>query len=357
MKKITSILTVVLLLALLAVPISAYDEMNVNIQDVQTTEIELVYKNKSVPNKIFNELSEKYSVTQDDSNTYVRFVVANMNIAEDLKNNFNNILKVFHDNKASEDINLNNIEFESSFNGATFGGRTEIVVDGEVPDAPINVHIKGSVSVNQDDYESDKVITPDMFPLYLEYGTSTIDELSITIEPESNYKTIDVTYVIRKSNGPYKQMTEDEYKAMGYEVLGYNNGSITLMYSYSDLMEFNNMFNYNLVRLFNIVGNLQIDSGKSLTKSMTVTGGVSKSESIDNVTLSIVMPEKSKDSVSGAVGQTFKYDMTRPFTTDISFTAANMSTVIIILVVALGIGMVVVCFITLNKRGAHIRIK
>jgi len=359
MKKLFSLLTICLMLFTLSLPVYAYEEVNVNIKNVQTTEIDIIFKKGDLSKNFLNSLSDEIKIMESDDNILLRITVSNANIQEEFKEDFDVLIQAleqYHPEIANE-LKSKNINLESSFYGYPFGGRTSIYLTGENFDKNINIFMDGTFSYNNSEYVSEAQITPSDIPLSLEYGTTTADSLEIRIEPQNNYKTVHVTYAIKTSSGRMKDMSAEAYAKEGFNVVSQSSDNIVIEESYSDLGGFNNLFNLNLGRYFNVIGNLQIDSQKSLTKSMTVTGKFVESESIDNVILKIIMPEEATDSVSMYTGDIFTYDVTGNAEINIEFSKINTSTLLILTIVPICIIFVVASLIMLNKRGGHIRIK
>lgn len=359
MKKLFSLLTICLMLFTLSLPVYAYEEVNVNIKDVQTTEIDIIFKKGDLSKNFLSSLAEEIKILESDNNILLRMTISNARAQEDFKEDFEKLIKSLeqHHPKIADELKSKNITLESSFYGYPFGGRTSIYLNGENFEKNINISMDGTFSYNNGEYVSEAQITPADIPLSLEYGTNTIDSLEIRIEPQKNYKTVNVTYAIKTSSGRMKDMSAAAYAQDGFNVVSQTSDNLVIEESYSDLGGFNNLFNLNLGRYFNVIGNLQIDSQKSLTKSMTVTGNFVESETIDNVIIKITMPEEATDSVSMHTGDTFTYDITGNAEMNIEFSKINTSTLLILTIVPICIIFVVASLMMLNKRGSHIRIK
>ena len=359
MKKIFSLLTICLLLFTLSLPVYAYEGVNVNIKDVQTTEIDIIFKKGDLSKNFLNNLPSEIKAYESDNNILLRMIVSNVDFERDFNNRFEsliNSLENYHTDIANE-LKSKNINITSSFYGYPFGGRTSLYIDATNIEKDINIVMDGTFSINGGEYVSNQALTSSDMPATIEFGANTADSLEIKIEPQSNYKTVNVTYSIHTSTGRMKDMPADSYTSNGFNVVSQSTDNIVIEESYSDLEAFNNLFNLNLGRYFNVIGNFQINAQKSLTKTMTVSGMFVGSEAIDNVTLKIIMPEEATDSVSMHTGDTFTYDVAGNAEMNIEFSKINTSTLIILTIVPICIIFVVASLIMLNKRGSHIRIK
>ena len=65
MKKIIFFITTFLLLIITSIPIMAYDEVNVNIKDVQTTEIDFVYNQRDIASEALDNIPKSIEVVKE----------------------------------------------------------------------------------------------------------------------------------------------------------------------------------------------------------------------------------------------------------------------------------------------------
>ena len=65
MKKIIFFITTFLLLIITSIPIMAYDEVNVNIKDVQTTEIDFVYNQRDISSEALDNIPKSIEVVKE----------------------------------------------------------------------------------------------------------------------------------------------------------------------------------------------------------------------------------------------------------------------------------------------------
>lgn len=360
MKKIACLFSTALLLIMTAIPSMAYEYVNVEAVDVQTTYIDFVFDGDKLNSALEKSLETPISTFEDaKGNDILRIKVSNVSFADNFNDAMEELIYAAEENQPeiAEIFKNKNIEIESSFFGFPFGGRTTLNINTPNPENDINVKIDGSYSLNNGDYNKSGVITAGDYPAYVEYGTNTANSLKITIEPEDNYKSVYVTFDITSNSGEMLSMDDSAYELQKYTVLYKNSNDISLGYTYNDIGEFNNLFNLDLVRIFGVVGNMEMKSGKSLMNNMTITGKFAESESIDEVTLTVKMPETATDEISGYTGDSFTYDITGKAEMNISFTKLNTSTMIILIIVPVCIFFVLASLLMLNKRGSHIRIK
>ena len=76
MKKIFSLLTICLLLFTLSLPVYAYEGVNVNIKDVQTTEIDIIFKKGDLSKNFLNNLPSEIKAYESDNNILLRMIVS-----------------------------------------------------------------------------------------------------------------------------------------------------------------------------------------------------------------------------------------------------------------------------------------
>ena len=360
MKKIACLFSTALLLIMTAIPSMAYEYVNVEAVDVQTTYIDFVFNGDELNSALEKSLNSPISTFEDESgNDVLRIKVSNVDFAGTFNNAMESVISAAEKNQPeiAKIFKDKNIEIESSFYGFPFGGRTSLNINASNPEKDIIVKIDGSYSLNYNDYVKEGVITASDYPAYVEYGTNTANTLNITIQPENNYKSVYVIFDITSNSGEMLSMDDSAYALQKYTVLYKNSNNISLAYTYNDIGEFNNLFNLDMVRIFGVVGNLEMTSSKSLINKMNITGKFAESESIDDVKLTIKMPETATDEVSGYTGDSFTYDVTGRAEMNISFSKINTSTMIILIIVPVCIFFVVAALLMLNKRGSHIRIK
>ena len=320
----------------------AYDEVNVNIKDVQTTEIDFVYNQRDISSEALDNIPKSIEVVKEKNKIYLRQTVSNVDLEKTLKTAIDNMEKFCSEYIPEDARKLKNADLviNAAFSGYPFGGRTGVNISAGKISSDINVKMNGTFSVNNGDYVSEQRLTSADFPLYIEFGTNTIDSLEISIEPQSNYKTVYVKYTIDGSKEVYSDMSKDRLEAEGFTVLNQSKNNLVLEYTYNDIEAFNSLFNLDLVK---IVNNLE------------VTVKLSNSEVIKNVLIKVVMHKSATDSTSGYEGTVFTYDGTSPATIDIVSKNANTSTILIITIVPLCIAFVIAALLMLNKRGKHIR--
>ena len=357
MKKIMFFVTTFLLLIITSIPIMAYDEVNVNIKDVQTTEIDFVYNQRDISSEALDNIPKSIEVVKEKNKIYLRQTVSNVDLEKTLKTAIDNMEKFCSEYIPEDARKLKNADLviNAAFSGYPFGGRTGVNISAGKISSDINVKMNGTFSVNNGDYVSEQRLTSADFPLYIEFGTNTIDSLEISIEPQSNYKTVYVKYTIDGSKEVYSDMSKDRLEAEGFTVLNQSKNNLVLEYTYNDIEAFNSLFNLDLVKIFNIIGTFNISASKSIVNNLEVTGKLSNSEVIKNVLIKVVMPKSATDSTSGYEGTVFTYDGTSPATIDIVSKNANTSTILIITIVPLCIAFVIAALLMLNKRGKHIR--
>lgn len=358
MRKIFSILVICFMFLTLSIPGFAYEETNVRVKDVQTTEIDFVFKKGELKSDLLKNLPSDIKAYESDNNIALRLVVSNVDFQTTFKSEYKKLINAFekYQPDIAKDFNEKNIEITSAFYGYPFGGRTLITLDGDI-DNNINVIVNGKYALNDGEYISEGTITPGDMPATIEFGTNTIDSLEIEVTPQSNYKTINVKYTIYSESGKLKSMSESDYIKEGFTVLNLSENQLVIEETYYDLDAFNNLFTLNLGRYFNIIGTINVNSSKSLMKNMTVEGMFVDSETIDNVLLTVQMPEKSEDSISGYSGEKFTYDISGAAKMNIGFKTVNMSTLVILIIVPVCIIFVIASLLMLNKRSAHIKIK
>lgn len=347
-----------MLFAMLSISASAYESVEIDIIDVQTTNVNFVYNKRDFSNAELAEIDESYNVFEKDGKILVGFTANNANLQVITSNILPSFISVLEQYKPDDANRLKNLELniESKFNGFPYGGRTTANISANNVEKPITIKSTGTFSIDNSSYVSEMELDGSNFPMHIEYGSNTIDELSISIKPQSNNKDVEVQYFIRSNKGVFLDMSTEALNNMGLDVIEQSPNNLVLVAMYDDLFAFNALFNKDLVDYFNIIGKINIDGDLSVTKSMKVDVDMRYSETLTNATIKIEMPNNAKDSESGQTGKIFTYDMTKPIQTSIEYKAANVGTIAIVIIVPICCAFVIGAFVMLNKRSRHMQI-
>lgn len=359
MKKIYSFLFMLFLMIFTAIPAFAYEEMNVDIKDVQNTTVQLVYKKQDISQNTLDSLNNQFKVKVDGNLVYIEFNVSNVVFDKDFNDRLNDLSAQFnkHDPQLAGELEKINLVLDTSFFGYSFGGRTTLVAEADYIPNPINIKMDGKFSINNGEYVSEATLAQKDFPLTMEYGTTTIDSIDITLEIFNDYKKSEVKYDIYSETGALKDMSVDELTAYGFNVVSMSGNNLVLEMSYTDLGGLNNLFNMDMVNILNVIGKIDVSTHKSLMKGMTVEGDFIDSENVENITLTVVLPEEATDTINNVESKSFKYDISRPVKFNIEYNKLNWSVMAVILIVPTCMIFVVAILLMMNKRGAHIRQK
>ena len=359
MKKIYSFLFMLFLMIFTAMPAFAYEEMNVNIKDVQTTTVQLVYNKQDISQNTLDGLNSQFRVNVNGNLVYIEFDVSNVVLDKEFNDRINDLSAQFakNDPELARELERINLVLDTSFYGYSFGGRTTVIAEADYIPNPINIKMDGKFSVNGGEYVSEATLAQKDFPLSLEYGTTTIDSIDITLEVFDDYKKSEAKYDIYSDTGALKDMSADELTAYGFDVVSMSGNNLVLTMSYTDLGGLNNLFNMDMVNILNVIGKVDVKTHKSLMKGMTISGDFIDSENVENITLTVVLPEEATDTINNVEAKSFKYDISKPVKFNIEYNKLNLAVMAVILIVPTCMVFVILILLMMNKRGAHIRQK
>lgn len=340
------------------------NEVNVNIRNVQESEIYFSVPSDTFSIETINALkSNSYTITQENNKLKISTIVSNVRLADNVNEQFIGFLEIIktYDTEIYNQIKDYNFMIESSFSGYSFGGIESVNLSSSNIDKDFKINITGQdmIALNNGNVESKISLSSDDLQqsAFISYNMSSINDLKIKIIPKKDYKTIDATFEMQSSAPILDDMPTEQLVERGFIVDNQNESLLIITKNYENTETFNYLFNLDLINVFGLVGKVDIDYNLGLVKEVNVDAIFQKSELIDNVNLEVIIPKKGTETISNVSGTEFSWDIDKNFEARIESVNINYSSIIISLIIIVGITFVCMGMIIMKKRSSHILYK